>query len=116
MTHSLEYAQPDVQSSKRRRGGWIACIVSIVISLGTGLESIRLAIYFTKPITGSSGGGRSPYWFIDKQVNLIGAPILLCIALIACCVCWRRKTGKWWSVIAVLVGLACWIGAVSTYP
>ena len=115
MANTLEYAPPDREMASRRRFGWIACVVSAVLALGTGLDSVRLAFYFRRPI-GLGAGQRDPYWFFAKWGNLIGAPIIFCLAAIGCFVCWRRKTGRWLSIAALLAGLACWIGAASTYP
>jgi hypothetical protein len=115
VANTLEYAQPDRQMMSRRRFGWIACVISVLLALGAGLDSVRLAFYFLRPI-GRGPGQRDPYWFIDKQLNLIGAPIIFLLAMVGCIVCWRRKTGRWLSIAALLLGIACWIGAAITYP
>jgi hypothetical protein len=111
----LEYAPPDRRLRARRRVGWIVCLISALLALGNGFDSLRLALYFRRPI-GIGPGLRDPYWFIDKQMNLIGAPIIFCLAAVGCFICWRRNTGKWLSTVALLVGIACWIAAARTYP
>jgi hypothetical protein len=115
MANTLEHAPPGREMTARRRVGWIACLVSALLALYTGLDSIRLAFYFRRPI-GLGAGQRDPSWLIGKQLNLIGAPIIFCLAAIGCCVCWWLKTGKWLSIAALLVGVACWIAAARAYP
>jgi hypothetical protein len=99
----------------RRRVGWIVCLISALVPLGIAANSVKSAFYFRLPI-GTGPGQRDPYWFLGKQMDLTVSPFIFCLAAVGCVVCWRRNTGKWLSIAALLVGIACWIAAVRTYP
>lgn len=104
------------QNAPHRRTRWSICLISVLLSIGTGVSSIQLAREFQLPITGPGGGGRDPYWFIDKQINLIGAPILFSLAAVGVAVCWRRPPARWLAVAGLVFGVTCWVGAALSYP
>jgi hypothetical protein len=113
---ALDYARTDENAIKRQRRGWAACIISIALSLLKGSFAIEQAFYFRLP-TGMGAGYRDPYWFLDKLIDEVFIfPVLYCFAIVACVVAWKRKTGAWWAMAALLIGVAVCVGAVCTYP
>ena len=112
MANTLDFART---SASRRWVGWVACGISVLLALGGGFDAVRLAFYFRRPI-GIAAGQRDPYWFVDKQMSMFGTPLIFCVAAVGCVICWRRNTGKWLSVAALVTGVVCWIGAVLSYP
>jgi hypothetical protein len=111
---TLDYAPPDREAISRRRFGWIACVITVLLALGKGYESVRIAFDFQN--RSGMTGPQLEGLYVGRALDPIKATIVFGLAAVGCIICWRRKTVGWLSIAALLVGIACWIGATLTLP